>query len=72
VQGARFTRETKRCLALSYRCAVARLDDCAVAQPRTRRPGATQHYRNSKGENSARFLRQTIQVCMPGVSISVC
>lgn len=29
-------------------------------------------YRNNKPENSARFLRHTIQVCMPGVSMSVC
>src|SRR5271167_1658828 len=28
-------------------------------------------YRNSNPANSARFLRQTIQVCIPGVSISV-
>ena len=29
-------------------------------------------YRNSSPANSARFLRQTIQVCMPGVSMSTC
>ena len=28
-------------------------------------------YRNSSGANSARFRRHTIQVCIPGVSISV-
>src|SRR5260370_4748670 len=29
-------------------------------------------YRNNSPANSARFLRQTIHVCAPGVSMSVC
>jgi len=29
-------------------------------------------YRNNSGANSARFRRHTIQVCIPGVSTSVC
>jgi hypothetical protein len=37
------------------------LASCYVSSP----------YRNSSGANSARFRRHTIQVCIPGVSISV-
>src|ERR1019366_181648 len=34
--------------------------------------GATTTHRKSSPANSARSRRQTIQVCIPGVSISVC
>ena len=50
---------------------------CAGGEPgarqRARRRGRPRcDYRNSSPANSARFRRQTIQVCMPGVSMSVC
>jgi hypothetical protein len=33
--------------------------------------GSAKNYLNSSGANAAKFRRQTIQVCMPGVSTSV-